>query len=147
MTKHTDFYARLDDLQQRVATTRAAAHLRPPSPRNSSRQRIDRAQADLDQSAKNAQQQISQAAESGRAKWAQLKADAAAKMSDVKADVDKRTRQIDAKAAARMWTGQKPTRPTPSTCRLGGRERTAGDARRHPRSRHADKLAKAADNS
>ncbi len=24
MTKHTDFYARLDDLQQRVTTTRSA---------------------------------------------------------------------------------------------------------------------------
>ena len=101
MTQHTDFYTRLDDLQQRVATARSAVQAAAAESDAQLRQRIDRAQADLDQSVENARQQVSQAADSARAKWAQLKADAAAKMSDVKANIDKRTRQMDAKVAAK----------------------------------------------
>ena len=136
MTQHTDFSTRLDDLQQRVATAKSAVQAPRPSPRRSSRQRIDRAQADLDQSVENARQDVSQAADSARAKWAQLKADAAAKMSDVKANIDKRTRQMDAKVAAeRRGLGRSRRGRSPRLRRLGGRERAAGDARRHPRPR------------
>ena len=101
MTQHTDFYTRLDGLQQRVATARSAVQAGAAESDAQLRQRIDRAQADLDQSAEHARQQVSQAADSARAKWAQVKADAAAKMSDVKANIDKRTRQVDAKVAAK----------------------------------------------
>ncbi len=41
-----------------------------------------------------------QAAAGARSTWAQLKADATAKRDDVKAKIDKRTRQLDSKAAA-----------------------------------------------
>jgi hypothetical protein len=101
MTQHTDFYMRLDDLQQRVATARSATQAAAAESDEQLRQRIVRAQADLDQSVKNARQEGSQAADSARAKWAQLKADAAAKMSDVQANIDRRTRQVDAKVAAK----------------------------------------------
>jgi len=100
MTQHTNFSTRLDDLQKRVVTARSAVQTAATESDAQLKERIDRAQADLDQSVKNARQDVSQAADSARAKWAQLKADAAAKMSDVKANIDKRTRQMDAKAAA-----------------------------------------------
>ncbi|MGH3461048.1 MAG: hypothetical protein ACRDP9_06185 [Kribbellaceae bacterium] len=100
MTQHTNFSTRLDDLQKRVVTARSAVQTAATESDAQLKERIDRAQADLDQSVKNARQEVSQAADSARAKWAQLKADAAAKMSDVKANLDKRTRQMDAKAAA-----------------------------------------------
>jgi hypothetical protein len=100
MTQHTDFYARLDGLQQRVATARSSVEAAAAETDAELTQRIEQAQADLDQSVEQTRQEISQAADSARAKWAQLKADAAAKMSDVKANVDKRNRQADAKLAA-----------------------------------------------
>ena len=100
MTQHTDFNTRLDALQQRVATARSAVLAAAAETDAQLRQRIDRAQADLDQSAGNTRQEVSQAADSARAKWAQLKTDAAAKMSDVKANIDKRTLHVDAKVAA-----------------------------------------------
>ena len=99
MTQHTDFYARLDDLQQRVAAARSAVQAAAAETDAELKQRIDRAQADLDQSVEDARQEVSQAADSARAKWAQLKADAAAKVTDVRANVDRRTRQADAKVA------------------------------------------------
>ena len=100
MTQHTDFYARLDDLQQRVAAAKSAVQAAAAETDAQLRQRIDRAQADLDQSVNKARQDVSEAAESARTKWAQLRADAAAKMSDVKSNIDKRNRQADAKFAA-----------------------------------------------
>ncbi len=101
MTQHTNFSTRLDDLQQRVVTARSAVQAAAAESDAQLRQRIDRAQADLDTSVQNARQGTSQAADSARAKWAQLKADAAATMSDVKANIDKRTRQVDAKVAGK----------------------------------------------
>ena len=101
MTQHTDFNARLDDLQQRVATTKSAVQAAAAETDAQLRQRIDQAQADLDQSVEQARQDVSEAADSARVKWAQLRADAAAKMSDVKANIDKRNRQADAKFAAK----------------------------------------------
>ena len=100
MTQHTDFYTRLDDLQQRVATARSAVHSAAAESDAQLTQRIDRVRADLDQSVENARREVSQAADSAREKWAQLKADAAAKMSDIKANIEKRTRRVDAKVAA-----------------------------------------------
>src|SRR6188472_58088 len=100
MTQHTDFYKRLDDLQQRVATARSAVQAAAVESDADLRQRIERAQADMNQSVENARQEVSQAADDARTKWAQLKADVAAKMGDVKADIDKQARQVDAKAAS-----------------------------------------------
>lgn len=100
MTQHANFSARLDDLQQRVATARTAVQTAATESDAQLKERIDRAQADLDRSVQTARQDVSQAADSARAKWAQLKADAAAKVSEVKADIDKRNRHMDAKIAA-----------------------------------------------
>ena len=97
--QHTDFYTRLDDLQQRVATARSAVQAAAAETDAQLKQRIDLAQADLDQTVENARQEVSRAADSAGAKWAQLRADAAAKVSDAKANVEKRTRQADAKVA------------------------------------------------
>jgi hypothetical protein len=100
MTHHTDFSTRLDDLQQRVTAAKSAVQAAGAETDAQLAQRIDRAQADLDESVKNARREVSQAADSARAKWAQVKTDAAAKMTDVKANIDKRNRQMDAKMAA-----------------------------------------------
>ena len=54
MTQHTDFNARLDDLQQRVATAKSAVQAAAAESDAQLRQRIDQAQADLDQSVENA---------------------------------------------------------------------------------------------
>ena len=136
MTQHTDFYKRLDDLQEQVVTARSAVRAAAAESDAQLRQRIEQAQADLDQSAENARQQVSQAADTARATWAQVKADAAAKMNDVKANVDRRNRQVDAKVAAKEADcGRNRLGRSARLRRLGGRERTAGDARRHPRSR------------
>ena len=101
MTQHTDFYTRLDGLQQRVATARSAVQTAATESEVQLTGRIDRARADLGRSVQDARQEVSQAADGARAKWAQLKVDAAAKMSDVKANIDKRTRYADAKVAAK----------------------------------------------
>ena len=61
MTQHTDFYTRLDALQQRVAAARASVQAAAAESDAQLKQRIDRAQANLDQSAENARQQLSQA--------------------------------------------------------------------------------------
>ena len=100
MTQHTDFYTRLDDLQQRVTTARSAVQVAAAESEAELTRRIDRAQADLNHSVEQARQEVSQAADTAQTKWAQLKADAAAKMSDVKANIDKRNREVDAEAAA-----------------------------------------------
>ena len=99
MTQHTDFYTRLDALQERVTSARSAVQAAAAETDVQLKQRIEQAQAKLDQSAENARQQASQASDGARVKWAQLKVDAAAKMNDVKANVDRRTRQADAKVA------------------------------------------------
>ena len=67
MTQHTDFYTRLDDLQQRVATARSAVQTAATESEAQLKERIDRAQADLDQAAQHARQEVSQAAEGARA--------------------------------------------------------------------------------
>ena len=145
---HTDFYTRLDDLQQRVATARSAVQAAAAESDDQLRQRIDRAQADLDQSVKNARQGVSQAADGARAKWAQLKADAAAKMSDVKANIDKRTRQMDAKVAAddADWAEADSVEALDFADWAVENAQLAMLDAVHARA-HADKLAKAAANS
>ena len=57
MTQHTNFSTRLDDLQQRVVTARSAVQAAAAESDAQLRQRIDRAQADLDQSVENARQE------------------------------------------------------------------------------------------
>jgi len=94
-----DLATQLDELQQHITEARSAVQAATNEPPDQRRQRIDQAQADTDQAAK---QQAPEAAagEQEPSKWAQMKADAAAKRDDVKAKVDRRTRQMDAKAAA-----------------------------------------------
>ena len=99
MTQHTAFYTRLDDLEQRVKKVRSAVHA-AAAESDAQLRRIDRAEADLNQSVENARQEVLHADGTARTKWAQLKAGAAAKMSDVKANIVKWNRQVDAKAAA-----------------------------------------------
>ena len=148
MTQHTDFYARLDDLQQRVATARSAVQAAAAESDAQLRLRIDLAQADLDQSVEKTRQELSQVADGARAKWAQVKSDAAAKMGDVKANIDKRTRQVDAKLAATDadWAEVDAAEALDfADWAVESAQLTMLDAV-HARA-HADKLAKAVDNS
>jgi hypothetical protein len=48
----------------------------------------------------DAKQQAEATADRAKSKWAQMKADAAAQREDMKAKINKRTDQLDAKAAA-----------------------------------------------
>ena len=95
-----NYSERLDTLQQRVATARAAVQDAARESRDQLRQRIGQAQADVDRAAESARQQADQGADRARGKWAQMRADAAAKREDVKGKIDKRNRELDAKAAA-----------------------------------------------
>ena len=101
MTEHTELYNRLEALQQRVATTMAAVHAAAAESDAQLKQRIDRAQAELDRSAEITREQLAQASDSVRATWAELKSEAAARMSNVKANLDRRALQMDAKGAAK----------------------------------------------
>ena len=67
MTQHTDFYTRLNALRQRVAKARSAVQAAAAETDAQLKERIDRAQADLDQSVENARQDVSQAAAIGSA--------------------------------------------------------------------------------
>ncbi len=148
MTQHTDFYARLDGLQQRVAAARASVQAAAAESDSQLKQRIDRAQANLDQSAQHARQQLSQTDDKARAKWTQLKADASAKVNDVKANIDQRNRQMDAKVAAKEadWAEADSAEALDfADWALGNAQLSMLDAV-HARA-HADKLAKAAANS
>ena len=147
MTQHTDFYKRLDDLQQQVTTARSAVRAAAAESDEQLRQRIEQAQADLDQSAETARQQVSQAADDARAKWAQVKADAAAEMSDVKANVDRRGRQMDAKVAAKEadWAEADSAEALDFADWAVENAQLAMLDAIHART-YADKLAKAADN-
>src|SRR5436190_14260799 len=96
-----DFSERLDALQQRVAAAKADVQAAATESREQLGKRIDQAQVDLDRAVENAQQQAGQATDRARTKWAQMRADAEANRADVKAKIDKRTREMDAKVAAR----------------------------------------------
>jgi hypothetical protein len=98
-----DFSAKLDDLQQRAAQTKAAAQAAVSESREQLRQHIDQAKVDVDLAAMNARQQVGEAAASARSKWAQMKADAAAKLDDFEAKMDRRADQRDAIEFA-AWT-------------------------------------------
>ena len=87
-----DFSARVDELQQRVAATKAAVQAAATESREQLRQRIDQAQQDAKDAQQRAQQRADQTTDRARSKFAQMKADAAAKMDDVQAKIDKRTR-------------------------------------------------------
>jgi hypothetical protein len=101
MTEHTNFYNRLDALQQHVASTATAVHAAAAESDAQLKQRIDQVQGDLDKSVEDTRRQLSQASGSVRATWAELKAEAAVRMRDVKANLDRRTLQLDAKGAAK----------------------------------------------
>jgi hypothetical protein len=92
-----DFSSQLDALEQQVAVARSGVQAAANESRDQLRQRIDQAQADQNQAAKNAKDS---AEASTTSKWKQMRADAAAKMDDVKARMDKRSQQIDADIAA-----------------------------------------------
>ncbi len=95
-----DFSRRLDELQQRVAATKATVQAAATESREQLRQRIDQAQQDAKDAQQRAEQRADQTTDRARGKWAQMKADAAAKMDDVQAKIGKGNRQLDAKAAA-----------------------------------------------
>jgi hypothetical protein len=99
MDRSMDLAAQLDELQQHITDARSAAEAAASEPPDQRRQRIDQAQADTDQTARQ-QTPKAAAGEQQPSKWAQLKADAAAKRDDVKAKLDKRGRQMDARIAA-----------------------------------------------
>src|SRR5215813_5627966 len=95
-----DFTAQLDKLKQHVADTRSAAKAAATESHDKLKQRIDRAQVDMNQAVKHAQQDANTAADSTPTKWAQMKADNTAKMDDLKAKIETRSAQLDAKGAA-----------------------------------------------
>ena len=95
-----DFSRRVDELQQRVAATKATVQAAATESREQLRQRIDQAQQDAKDAQQRAQQRADQTADRARGKWAQMKADAAARRDDVKAKIDHRSRELDAKTAA-----------------------------------------------
>ena len=97
MPRHTDFYKRLDDLEQRVNKVRSAVHA--PTAESDAQLQIAQQDAALNPSVENARQQVVHADGTARTKWAQTKGGVAAKVSDVKANIDKWNRQVNAKAA------------------------------------------------
>jgi DNA anti-recombination protein RmuC len=95
-----NFSARVDELQQRVAATKAAVQAAATESRDQLRQRIDQAQQDAKDAQQRAEQRADQTADRARGKFAQMKADAAAKMDDIQAKIDKRAQQLDTNMAA-----------------------------------------------
>jgi hypothetical protein len=95
-----DFSSQLDELQQHAAQAKSAVQAAATESRDQLRQRIDRAQVDLNLAVKDAKQQAGKAAAGATSKWAQMKADAAARMDDVVTKIDDRAGKIDAQAAA-----------------------------------------------
>ena len=132
MTQHTDFYTRLDGLQQRVATARSAVQAGAAESDAQLRQRIDRAQADLDQSSEHARQQVA----------------AAPNMTYDKANIDNRTRQRDANVAAddAHWAEADAAEALDFADWAVENAQLAMLDAIHARA-HADQLAKAANNS
>jgi hypothetical protein len=96
-----DFSAKFDDLQRRVADAQAAAQAAATESRDQLKQRIHQAQDDVEVAVDDTKQQAGVTADEARSKWAQMMADAAARREDVKAKIDKRTRELDAKSAAK----------------------------------------------
>src|SRR5215469_7569649 len=95
-----DFSAQLDKLEQHVTQTKSAAEAAAKESHDKVKQRIDRAQADMNQVVKHAQQEANTAADSAGGKWARMKTDNAARMDDLEAKIEKRSAQLDAKGAA-----------------------------------------------
>jgi hypothetical protein len=95
-----DFSAKLDQLEQRVAATKAAAQAADTESREELRQRIEHAQQRVTEAKEADEAAAAELRNRTRSKFAQMKADAAAKMDDLQAKIDRRTRKMDAKAAA-----------------------------------------------
>jgi hypothetical protein len=83
-----DFSAQLDKLEQHVTDTKSAAEAAAKESHDKVKQRIDRAQADVNQAVKHAQQEANTGADSARSKWARMKTDNAAKMDDLKVKIE-----------------------------------------------------------
>jgi predicted transglutaminase-like cysteine proteinase len=96
-----DFSAKFDDLLQRVADAKAAAQTAATESRDQLKQRIHQAQDDVEVAVESTKQQAGVAADEARSKWTQMTADAAAQRDDINAKINKRTRELDAKAAAK----------------------------------------------
>jgi hypothetical protein len=96
-----DFSSQFDDLQNRLAEAKVSAQAAATESRDRLGQRIDQAQDDLDQAAADTEQKAREATAATQSKWAQMMADAAARREDIKAKIDKRTRELDAKSAAK----------------------------------------------
>jgi hypothetical protein len=94
-----DFSGRLEELQQRVAATKAAVTAAATESREQLKQRVDQAQQDAKDAQQRAQQRSEQGTDRARSKFAQIKADATAKMDDIDATMHRRGRQLDAKVA------------------------------------------------
>lgn len=95
-----NYSERLDAIQQRVAAAKAAVQDAGRESREQLKQRIDRAQDDIDRATESARQRADQDGDSAPSKWAQIRADAAAKTENVKGKIDKRNRELDSRAAA-----------------------------------------------
>ncbi|HEY5184605.1 MAG TPA: hypothetical protein VIM19_06800 [Actinomycetes bacterium] len=94
-----DFPAQLDNLQKRASETATTARAATEEDRAQLKQRIDKAQVDMNLAMKDTQQQSAAAADRAQGKWAQMKADAASKVDDFNAKAAKRADQMDAKIA------------------------------------------------
>lgn len=96
-----DYSEKLDTLQGRVASAKTAAQSVTSESHEQLKDRIDKAQGEVDRTAKHVEQQGKQTPEGGRSAWAHLRADVATKTGDAKTKLDQRSRQVDAKVAAR----------------------------------------------
>ena len=114
-----DFSSQFDDLQNRVAEAKVSAQAAATESRDRLGQRIDQAQDDLDQAAADTEQKAREATAGTQSKWTQMMADAAARRDDIKAKVDKRTRELDAKAAAKEADWAESDALPPSTMPAG----------------------------
>ena len=95
-----DFSAKLENLKTKVNQMVDSAQAAADENRDQLKQRVDKAQDDANQAMGDAKQQAQETADRAKSKWAEMKADAAASREDIKAKINKRTDQLDAKAAA-----------------------------------------------
>src|SRR5262249_35083682 len=91
-----DFTAKLDDLQKRVADTKATIGAAAHENHEQLKQRIDQAQADTDRALDQAEQHATAAAGSIQADWDQTRADAKRRVAALQAKAQKRRDKLDA---------------------------------------------------
>jgi hypothetical protein len=88
-----NFSSKLDTLEQHVTQTKTDAEAAAKESRDKVQQRIDRAQADVNN-------EVKEAKASAHGKWAQMKADHHARMQDLRTRIEQGNAQFDATAAA-----------------------------------------------